>query len=190
MHERRAVARRYVRLQARPEQTLRLHVDRSVATGAVRDCSARRSSSPSTASRACGSRRPCPSLPNRPTNCVSSTACTPTCRTTPRRSSRCTPAAFSSCRPSVGAWTLYGLGSENTNLPGFVTLNPPSDNGGARNYGSGFLPAICQGTKIGTNQIPGLLRRHSGKDQEPGPPLKNIGNTSLTRTTSSGHSST
>ena len=31
--------------------------------------------------------------------------------------------------------------------------NPPADNGGARNYGSAFLPAIFQGTKIGTNQI-------------------------------------
>ncbi len=62
--------------------------------------------------------------------------------------------SFQFVRPSVGAWTLYGLGSENANLPGFVTVNPPSDNGGARNYGSAFLPAIYQGTKIGGNQIP------------------------------------
>ena len=52
--------------------------------------------------------------------------------------------SFQFVRPSVGAWTLYGLGSENSNLPGFITVNPPSDNGGAQNYGSGFLPAICQ----------------------------------------------
>jgi hypothetical protein len=82
--------------------------------------------------------------------------------------------SFQFVRPSVGAWTLYGLGSENTNLPGFVTINPPSDNGGARNYGSGFLPAACQGTRIGTNQIPGFYAKLLGKDQEPGPPLKNI----------------
>jgi len=89
--------------------------------------------------------------------------------------------SFQFVRPSVGAWTLYGLGSENTNLPGFIALNPPSDNGGARNYGSGFLPAICQGTKIGGNQIPGFYAKLIGKDEEPGPPLKNITNTELPR---------
>lgn len=87
--------------------------------------------------------------------------------------------SFQFARPSVGAWTLYGLGSENANLPGFITLNPPSDNGGARNYGSGFLPAICQGTKIGGNQIPGFYAALLGKDEEPGPPLKNIGNSEI-----------
>lgn len=89
--------------------------------------------------------------------------------------------SFQFVRPSVGAWTLYGLGSENANLPGFITLNPPSDNGGARNYGSGFLPAVCQGTKIGGNRIPGFYAALLGKDEEPGPPLRNIENTSLPR---------
>ena len=89
--------------------------------------------------------------------------------------------SFQFVRPSVGAWTLYGLGSENANLPGFITINPPSDNGGARNYGSGFLPAICQGTKIGGNQIPGFYAALLGKDQEPGPPLKNLENSNMTR---------
>jgi hypothetical protein len=51
-------------------------------------------------------------------------------------------------RPSMGAWTLYGLGTENENLPGFITINPTLENGGPRNYGSSFLPAICQGTPI------------------------------------------
>jgi len=83
--------------------------------------------------------------------------------------------SFQFVRPSVGAWTLYGLGSDNANLPGFVTINPPSDNGGARNYGSAFLPAACQGTKIGANQIPGFYAKLLGKAEEPGPPLKNIG---------------
>lgn len=49
-------------------------------------------------------------------------------------------------RPSMGAWALYGLGSMNENLPGFITVNPPPN--GARTYGSAFLPAIYQGTKI------------------------------------------
>jgi len=53
-------------------------------------------------------------------------------------------------RPSLGAWTTYGLGTMNESLPGFVTITPPSDLGGAQNYGSSFLPAIYQGTRIGT----------------------------------------
>jgi uncharacterized protein (DUF1501 family) len=57
--------------------------------------------------------------------------------------------SFQFVRPSLGAWLLYGLGTENQNLPGFVTLNPPSRVGGAQNYGSAFLPAIYQGTRIG-----------------------------------------
>ncbi len=52
-------------------------------------------------------------------------------------------------RPSLGAWTLYGLGSMNENLPGFITIAPSSQVGGAQNYGSAFLPAIYQATKIG-----------------------------------------
>lgn len=51
-------------------------------------------------------------------------------------------------RPSMGAWTFYGLGTENENLPGFITLSPPLQNGGPANYGSAFLPAFCQGTPI------------------------------------------
>jgi hypothetical protein len=57
-------------------------------------------------------------------------------------------------RPSMGAWVLYGLGSENANLPGFVTISPPAGVGGSTNYGSAFLPASYQGTKIGTNRLP------------------------------------
>ncbi|HEY2787091.1 MAG TPA: DUF1501 domain-containing protein [Fimbriiglobus sp.] len=54
-------------------------------------------------------------------------------------------------RPSMGAWVLYGLGTENENLPGFVSISPPAKNGGPANYGSSFLPAIYQGTRIGGN---------------------------------------
>jgi hypothetical protein len=53
-------------------------------------------------------------------------------------------------RPSMGAWAFYGLGTENENLPGFITISPPRQNGGPANYGSAFLPAICQGTPIRT----------------------------------------
>jgi len=62
--------------------------------------------------------------------------------------------SFQFVRPSLGAWALYGLGTNNENLPGFVTLTPPSAFGGAQNYGSSFLPAIYQGTRIGTDNRP------------------------------------
>jgi len=52
-------------------------------------------------------------------------------------------------RPSVGSWVLYGLGSENENLPGFVTIQPSMGNGGPRNFNSAFLPAVYQGTAVG-----------------------------------------
>jgi Protein of unknown function (DUF1501) len=51
-------------------------------------------------------------------------------------------------RPSMGAWLLYGLGSENQDLPGYITINPPPNFGGAVNFGSAFLPAHYQGTRI------------------------------------------
>ena len=57
-------------------------------------------------------------------------------------------------RPSVGAWVSYGLGCESDNLPAFVTISPPRGHGGVQNYGSAFLPAIHQGTAIGSAEIP------------------------------------
>lgn len=53
-------------------------------------------------------------------------------------------------RPSLGSWTLYGLGTENENLPGFISIAPAGGSGGAQNYGNGFLPATYQGMRIGT----------------------------------------
>jgi hypothetical protein len=52
-------------------------------------------------------------------------------------------------RPSMGSWVLYGLGTENRNLPGFVSIAPSQGNGGPRNYGNAFLPAVYQGTAVG-----------------------------------------
>jgi hypothetical protein len=54
----------------------------------------------------------------------------------------------------VGSWVLYGLGTENENLPGFVTISPAAGNGGVRNYGSAFLPAAFQGTALGSAGSP------------------------------------
>lgn len=50
--------------------------------------------------------------------------------------------------PTLGAWTIYGLGSENHNLPAYVVLNDPlgPPKNGARNWTSGFLPPLYQGT--------------------------------------------
>lgn len=52
-------------------------------------------------------------------------------------------------RPSMGAWVNYGLGTENRDLPGFVSLSPSMSNGGPRNYGNAFLPPTYQGTPVG-----------------------------------------
>ena len=52
-------------------------------------------------------------------------------------------------RPSMGSWITYGLGSENSNLPGFVTISPTLGHGGVNNYSSAFLPAAYHGTSIG-----------------------------------------
>ena len=52
-------------------------------------------------------------------------------------------------RPSMGSWVTYGLGSENQNLPGFVTVCPNLGHGGVSNWSSSFLPAAYQGTPLG-----------------------------------------
>lgn len=57
-------------------------------------------------------------------------------------------------RPSMGSWISYGLGTENENLPAFVVLSPAAANGGPRNYGCAFLPAVHQGTAIGRAGLP------------------------------------
>jgi hypothetical protein len=70
----------------------------------------------------------------------------------------------------MGSWLTYGLGSTNENLPGFVTIAPSGGNGGARNYGNAFLPAVYQGAPIGKAGAP-----------LPTAPIKNLINTSLPR---------
>ena len=57
-------------------------------------------------------------------------------------------------RPSLGSWVTYGLGTENQDLPAFVTICPTLAHGGANNWGSAFLPAYCQGTPIGNASLP------------------------------------
>jgi hypothetical protein len=57
--------------------------------------------------------------------------------------------SFQFIRPSMGAWVVYGLGTENRNLPGFLALSPLAAQGAARYYGSAFLPASYQATGLG-----------------------------------------
>ncbi len=57
-------------------------------------------------------------------------------------------------RPSMGSWITYGLGTENRDLPGFITICPTLTHGGVNAYGSAFLPADYQGTPLGNAGTP------------------------------------
>ena len=75
--------------------------------------------------------------------------------------------ATNTIRPSMGSWVTYGLGSENENLPGFVSIAPTGGNGGPRNYGNAFLPAVYQGTPVGKAGGPAsdlVIRNLAGSD--------------------------
>jgi len=69
-------------------------------------------------------------------------------------------------RPSMGAWILYGLGSENQNLPGFVVLLEGGVRSGPAVYGQGFLPAAYQGTSFRPGRNP-ILNLTPPKDMQP-----------------------
>ncbi len=56
-------------------------------------------------------------------------------------------------RPSMGSWITYGLGTENRNLPGFLTICPTLTHGGVNNWSSAFLPAAYQGTPLGSASV-------------------------------------
>ncbi len=71
-------------------------------------------------------------------------------------------------RPSLGSWTLYGLGTENQNLPGFVTIG--SGAGNAQLHGSAFLPGTYQGLPIGRE------RSRRGSDGGKAQPVDDINN--------------
>ncbi|MEZ6125882.1 MAG: DUF1501 domain-containing protein [Planctomycetaceae bacterium] len=72
-------------------------------------------------------------------------------------------------RPSLGAWVTYGLGSENQNLPAFVVMQDTSTQvvNGDRNWGTGFMPAVYQGTPFNTSGNPiSNLSRPSGESSD------------------------
>ena len=123
LHGGRAVARRHLRLQAEADRRRR-QADRQGPGRRRPSCSARPGSSSSTARAASGSPSCSPRSPSTPTTSASSTACRPTCRTTRRRSCRCTPASSSSPGRRWGRGRSTASGTENENLPGFVTHLP------------------------------------------------------------------
>jgi hypothetical protein len=54
-------------------------------------------------------------------------------------------------RPSIGSWVLYGLGTENQNMPGYISLRPGgTPPGGSSNWQSSFLPGVYQGVSVNT----------------------------------------
>src|SRR5205085_5079148 len=61
-------------------------------------------------------------------------------------------------RPTLGAWAVYGLGSENQNLPAYVVLDDPKGlpTVGIRNWQSGWLPPVFQGTRLRSEGSPML----------------------------------
>lgn len=76
-------------------------------------------------------------------------------------------------RPSMGSWILYGLGTENQNLPGYITIAQPLQMAGADMFGSAFLPAIYQGTQLGyagepieRARFPHIRSRHSDSTRQ------------------------
>ena len=73
-------------------------------------------------------------------------------------------------RPSMGAWISYGLGTENSNLPSFITINPTLGHGGVQNFGAAFLPAQHQATRIGAS---------GGKQRSSAGSIANLENTYL-----------
>jgi hypothetical protein len=79
-------------------------------------------------------------------------------------------------RPSMGSWTVYGLGTENRNLPGYITIKPTLSHGGSKNWASAFLPGAYQGTPIGnagmkvedikSEPIEYLMQKRMNSDQQ------------------------
>ncbi len=76
--------------------------------------------------------------------------------------------SFAFARPSLGAWTSYGLGTENRNLPSFVTIAPAQTYAGTQVYASDFLPGAHQGTLVvpGAEPIANVAPRVGRTQQE------------------------
>src|SRR4051794_27967401 len=80
-------------------------------------------------------------------------------------------------RPSYGSWLLYGLGTENQDLPGFITINPHRGHSGVRNWSTAFLPGAFQGTPIDVGG--GRKRDGEGEAVAAKEPIENLTNKQL-----------
>jgi hypothetical protein len=75
-------------------------------------------------------------------------------------------------KPSLGAWVLYGLGSANENIPGYISLRPGGGGGDALNWGSAFMPGDLQATSINTatptvdGMIPNIRNDYFGRTEQ------------------------
>ncbi len=77
-------------------------------------------------------------------------------------------------RPSLGSWALYGLGSANQNMPGFISLRPNGGlpPGGSLNWGSAFLPGDLQAMSLNTStatvagMVPNIRNEYFGRDEQ------------------------
>jgi hypothetical protein len=78
-------------------------------------------------------------------------------------------------RPSLGSWALYGLGTENSSMPGYIALNPQVAS--SQLYGSSFLPAVYSGTKIGRPS--GRFAQAGGRGENNNASLPDIANPRL-----------
>ncbi|MGD9722704.1 MAG: DUF1501 domain-containing protein [Pirellulales bacterium] len=76
--------------------------------------------------------------------------------------------SFAAARPSLGAWVSYGLGTENRNLPSFITIAPAPTYAGTQVYASDFLPGAHQGTLLvpGTEPIANVQPRVEARQQQ------------------------
>ena len=76
--------------------------------------------------------------------------------------------SFTVARPSLGAWTSYGLGTTNRNLPSFLVLAPQMPYAGTQVWASDFLPGVHQGTRVvpGTEPIANLKPRVASTSQQ------------------------
>ena len=76
-------------------------------------------------------------------------------------------------RPSLGSWVLYGLGTENQNMPGYVSLRPGGvPPGGSSNWQSAFLPGVFQGVSINTKagsvdaMLENIRNRYTSREEQ------------------------
>ncbi len=76
--------------------------------------------------------------------------------------------SFAFARPSLGAWVSYGLGTENRNLPSFVTIAPAQTYAGSQVYASDFLPGAHQGTLVvpGAEPVVDIVPRTAVSQQQ------------------------